>query len=293
MPTNQPESPQPLWNQTLLCSGSLTASRLSFSWILCCWFVQPWFRLSKAKLLNSVAPEFPSWKKGFSSGWLHSLGPFDNIRGGIRSVSYASMKGISPIRMTSQRLGGSQGTRGKGCELFPVQWRAFLRVADDEGKKQTESRCPASETLAPSLSESGWALCFEMEFLFSFFWAVGWLHTQPVKAMAVNNRICFWDHGSKQSLESHPMVMYSPKVSFFFYFMEFWELGISFPFIFSCTTEVDSVAGKQKRLFQGSLSKMQRVKGEFASQMNSESHVPNWDRGYKDPVWPVNASNTQ
>lgn len=70
-------------------------------------------------------------------------------------MSYASMKGISPNRMTSQRLEGSQGTRGKAYELFPVQGRAFLRVADDEGRKQTESRCPASETLAPSLSESG------------------------------------------------------------------------------------------------------------------------------------------
>lgn len=164
-----------------------------------------------------------------------------------------------------------------------------------KGKSRRESRCPAPETLAPSLSESGWAFCFEMEFLFSFLWAVGWLHTQPVKAMAVNNRIYFWDHGSKQSLESHPRVIYSPKVCLFlfFYFMEFWELGISFPFIFPCAAEVDGVAGKQKGLFWGSLSKTQRVKGEFVSQMNSESHVPNRDGGSKDPVWPVNASNTR
>lgn len=88
-----------------------------------------------------------------------------------------------------------------------------------KGKKQMESRCPASETLAPSLSESGWAFCFEMEFLFSFFRTIGWLHTQPVKATAVNNRIYFWDRGSKQSLESHPRVIYSPKVCLFFFFL--------------------------------------------------------------------------
>ena len=84
-------------------------------------------------------------------------------------MSYASMKGISPISMTSQRLEGSQGTRGKGCELFPVWMIAFLRVADDGGEKQAESQCPTSETLAPSPSESGLVFCFEMEFLFSFF----------------------------------------------------------------------------------------------------------------------------
>lgn len=73
-----------------------------------------------------------------------------------------------------------------------------------------------------SLSESGWAFCFEMEFLFSFFGVVGWLHTQPVKAMAVNNRIHFWDRGSKQSVESHPRVIYSPKVCLF-YFSTSWN----------------------------------------------------------------------
>lgn len=81
----------------------------------------------------------PKLKGGSSSEWLHSLDLFDNIRGGIRSVSYASMKDISPVTMTSQSLEGSQRTRGKGCELFPVQLMAFLRVADDEGEKQTES----------------------------------------------------------------------------------------------------------------------------------------------------------
>lgn len=106
---------------------------------------------------------------------------FNNIRGGICSLSDANLSCTSPISVTRKMLERSQGTKGKKCGFLPRQLIPCFKGQQMMKGKSRQSRCPALKTLDPSLNESGWAFCLEMEFLPfsssflpSFLSAVGW-----------------------------------------------------------------------------------------------------------------------
>lgn len=221
---------------------------------------------------------------------LHSLGLLDNIRGGIRSVSYASTKGISPISMTSQRLEGSQGTRGKGCELFPVWWIAFWRVADDEGGIAGGESVPYIRNLGSfpewvrvSIFVLKWNFCF-LSFFFSFLpFELSYVTHPTSQVMARKTGLIFETSDQRNALNFTPGLFIAQRYEMCFFptSCNFENWRTCFPFSFPCTPEASCVTGKQRGLFQRSLSKMWRVKGEFITL------VPSWGRDHKDPSWPA------
>lgn len=162
--------------------------------------------------------------------WVHSPARslFNNIRGGIRSLSYANMKGTSPISVTSEMLERSQGTRGKKCGFLPTRLIPCFKGQQMMKGESRQRRCPALKTLDPSLNESGWAFCLEKECLSSVCLSVclslfrsfscRMVHTQLVKGTAVNNGIYFWGFGSNKNLEFLPRDIYSSKCVFVFLF---------------------------------------------------------------------------
>lgn len=93
----------------------------------------------------------------------------------------------------------------------------FLRVTDDEGEKQAENQCPVLKTLDSSLND--FVLKLNSYFLFFF---LSFLHPQPVKETAINNRTYFGDFGSEKNLAFlPPRVIYIYKMCSFFYLCDF------------------------------------------------------------------------
>lgn len=147
--------------------------------LICITHLLPTLLFMDAELLGSTAIVEILWSHGTPGVpkpqrrlqlWVHSPAPslFNNIRGGIRSLSYANMKGTSPISVTREMLERSQGTKGKKCGFLPRQLIPCFKGQQMMKGESRQSRCPALKTLDPSLNESGWAFCLEMEFLSSF-----------------------------------------------------------------------------------------------------------------------------
>lgn len=192
-------------------SVSLTSFQLSSSWILSHWALQPWSKWSKVKLQGHSATGIPKPQRSLQL-WADPLAGclFDNIRGGIRSLSYANMKGTPPISVTSAILEWSQGMKGKKCGFLPMQLIPFFKGDRWWRGKTGRESVPCIENLG---SFPEWVrvnilfwnsisvyLFFFFGFFFFSFWAVGWLHPQLFEGNAVNNRSYFWGFGCKKNL---------------------------------------------------------------------------------------------
>lgn len=215
-----------------------------------------------SELLGSTAIVKIIWSHGASGVskpkkrlqlWVDSLAGslFNNTRRGIRSLSYANMKGTPPINVTSETLEWSQGTKGKKCGFLPIQLIPFFRGSRWWRGKTGRESVPCIKNLGSFAEWVRVSILFWnwISVVFLSPWAVGWLHTQLVRGTVIINRIYFWGVGSNKNLEFPSRVIYSSKMFCFVLFLFHVILMIDWYVFLWCSCiclKMGCITGKQR-----------------------------------------------